>query len=344
MRAFVWRDDEAGNRLAEAILRAAERGVDVTIRKDRIAAVYELSGGNKQSFFHKQLAPTERFQAWFLRAVYMKPSVNGVQRPNPVAEAILKHPRIHVESGRKRFDHSKLFIIDERRLILGSMGIGDNHHAEWVEMMVELEGEEHVARLRQRLAGKVSFDAERDIDFLCHSRDAAPRKVCDMLDHRLALIDAAQQSLTIEMAYLGDPRFTAALVRAVKRGVDVLLHTSKSDVLGDLNLATCNALRRRTGAPDNLTIVLHPHMVHTKAVVVDSQISDVGSANFTPLSHGVYDEINLFARSIEFARRLEAAIQDECADGQVVTGRVRVRPLRSAVERVIVAYQARHGR
>src|SRR5689334_4346363 len=45
IRAFLWRDDDAGNTLGRAILSAAERGVKVTIHKDRIAAVYEYTGG-----------------------------------------------------------------------------------------------------------------------------------------------------------------------------------------------------------------------------------------------------------------------------------------------------------
>src|SRR5438067_882184 len=54
IRAFLWRDDDAGNTMAEAVLAAADRGAHVVIHKDRIAAVYEYTGGNKQSFFHKR--------------------------------------------------------------------------------------------------------------------------------------------------------------------------------------------------------------------------------------------------------------------------------------------------
>ena len=116
-----------------------------------------------------------------------------------------------------------------------------------------------------------------------------------MISHRLALIDGAEQSLTVEMAYLSDRRFTAALARAVQRGVEVNLVTAdQADVLANINRATCDALMRLTGAPVNLTIVLLPRMVHSKVVVIDHRFSDIGSANFTPLSHGVYDEINLY--------------------------------------------------
>ena len=111
----------------------------VTIHKDKIAAVYEYTGGNKQSFFHKRVDPIRGFQAWFLGAVYRAPG-SFKQRPNALSQQILAHPNIRVEHMRKRFDHSKLYIIDDRYLALGSMGIGDNHRHDWIDVMVEVEG------------------------------------------------------------------------------------------------------------------------------------------------------------------------------------------------------------
>lgn len=343
IRAFLWRDDEAGNILGEAVLAAADRGVKVTIHKDKIAAVYEYTGGNKQSFFHKRVEPIRGFQAWFLGAIYRAPG-SFKQRPNELSERILAHPNIAVEHQRKRFDHSKVYIIDDRIIILGSMGIGDNHRHDWLDVMVEAEGEEHVARLRERMAGLDEFDPSRGLDYLVHSREAHRAKSCPMISHRLALIDAAERSITVEMAYFTDRRFTAALARAVQRGVEVkVVIADQADVLANINRASCDALMRLTGAPENLTIVLVPRMVHSKVVVIDHRYSDVGSANFTSLSHGVYDEINLYADSEPFARALEAEIERHCADAVVAEQPLRYRKMYSGVERAIIAYQSRRG-
>jgi phosphatidylserine/phosphatidylglycerophosphate/cardiolipin synthase-like enzyme len=317
--------------------------VKVTIQKDRIAAVYEYTGGNKQSFFHKRVDPVRGFQAWFLGRVYRAPG-SFKQKPNPIAEAMLNHRNITVEHLRKRFDHSKLFIIDDDTLVLGSMGIGDNHRDDWVDLMIELDGAEHVARLRERMAGGDEFDPSRGIDFLVHSREAYRPRTCPMLTHRLALIDGARESLTVEMAYLGDRRYTQALARAVQRGCEVTLVTAwQADVLGNVNRATCDALLRLTGAPRNLTIVLLPRMVHSKVVVIDHRWVDIGSANFTPLSHGVYDEINLYADAAPFALALEAEIARHCEEGRVVEQRVGYRRVYTQIEKVIMAYQSRKG-
>jgi cardiolipin synthase len=347
MRAFLWHDDETGNKLGKALLRAAERGVKIFIDKDRIAAVYEHAGGNNQSFFHKRLRGHERFQAWILGAAYRLRGKKGPrprQRPNPLVVDLLAHPNISVSHGRKRFDHSKVYIFDERTMVLGSMGIGDNHHNDWIDVMVEIECPEHVERLARRMAGEAEFDPSRRVDFLVHSREAHAPKTCSMLTQRLALIDAARESLVIEMAYLGDPRFTAALLRAVRRGVDVTLLTGeRANVLGELNRATCARLVRATREPENLRVVLHPQMVHTKLVVVDGRYIDIGSANFTPLSHGVYDEINLYVDDEAFAEELTRLVFEHCLEGSIVGADLKYRKFTSSVERATVAYQSRKG-
>jgi len=342
IRAFLWRDDDAGNQLGRAVFDAAERGVKVRIDKDRIAAVYEYTGGNKQSFFHKRIDPVRGFQAWFLGTVYKAPG-SIKQRRNPLVEAILAHPNIEVRCKRKRFDHSKVFVFDGELMTLGSMGIGDNHRSDWIDVMVEVSGREQVDRLQRRFAGEVEFDPTRRIDFLVHNRAVQPPRTCPMVDERIGLIDRAERSVLVEMAYLGDKRFTSALLRAVKRGVTVVLITSRSDVLGNLNLATCNLLLKRSGAPQNLTICILPRVVHSKFVVVDGQWSDVGSANFTPLSHGVYDEINMYVNDVDFALRLEEVALAHCGEGQVVTDRLAYGRFASGVERAVMAYQSRKG-
>jgi phosphatidylserine/phosphatidylglycerophosphate/cardiolipin synthase-like enzyme len=190
IRAFLWRDDEAGNILGTAVLEAADRGVRVVIHKDKIAAVYEYTGGNKQSFFHKRVDAIRGFQAWFLGAMYRLPG-SFKQRPNELSRRILEHPSIRVEHQRKRFDHSKLYIVDDRYVALGSMGIGDNHRHDWIDVMVEIEGAEYVERLRERMSGLDEFDPSRGLDFLVHSREAHRKKSCPMISHRLISVTTA---------------------------------------------------------------------------------------------------------------------------------------------------------
>ena len=128
------------------------------------------------------------------------------------------------------------------------------------------------------------------------------------------------------MAYFGDKACTTALVDAVKRGVSVtVLTAARANIIGDLNLWTCAQLLRRTGSPENLRIVLHPRMVHGKAIVGDGAWVDIGSTNFTSPSHGGYEEVDLFCRDAAFAKRVEDAIEHDIRDGKPARLPIRYR-------------------
>jgi cardiolipin synthase len=343
VRAFVWFDDEAGNRLGEALLEAAERGVRIRVLKDRIAAVYEYMGGTRQSFFHKRVDRVRALQAWVLGRFYGAPGPMR-QEHNRLASALLAHPNVSVEHHAKRFDHAKTFVFDDEHIVLGSMGIGNDHRQNWHDVMIVLEGRAHVGRLERRLRGEVRFDPSRVVDFLVHRRGVHASRACELAVDRLALIDRAVRTLSVEMAYLGDARFTDAIVRAVGRGVKVLLVTSRSDVLGYVNLATCEELLRRTRGAENLRIVLTRCMTHSKIVAVDGAFVDVGSANFTRLSHGVYDEVNAYVADAAFARRVEEMIASHADAGVACVDRVAGHsPLLAWLERAAVAWQSRRA-
>ena len=46
---FIWRDDNIGNKIAKAIIDAANRGVKVNISVDRYGVVLEKSEENKET-------------------------------------------------------------------------------------------------------------------------------------------------------------------------------------------------------------------------------------------------------------------------------------------------------
>jgi len=310
VRSFEWRDDDTGQSVARALLRAAHRGVSVTILKDRLGGFYEHLAGAKQSFFHKDIDFSARWQLWGLMFFYGRWG-SLRQLPSPLAEELSTHPRVRLVN-EKRFDHAKLFVFDDQTIILGGMGIGDDFRDVNVDFMVEVIGADAVARLGDRYEGRARFDPGRSFDFLLHASEGNERTGESLAAQRLALIDSARERLTIAMAYLGDRDATEALCRAVARGVRVtLLTAARADVGGDLNLFSCARLLRRTGSPQNLRLILHPTMVHGKAIVGDAAWVDLGSTNFTRLSHDGYEELNLFSRDATFAREVEQAIERE---------------------------------
>jgi phosphatidylserine/phosphatidylglycerophosphate/cardiolipin synthase-like enzyme len=338
IRCFDWRDDDTGKLVARHLLDAADRGVQVSVLKDRVGQTYEYLEGARASFFHKEIDFLTRLQTWCLMAGYGRWG-SFRQRESELASAMLRHQNVNVTRHEKRFDHSKLYLFDDDVLVLGGMGIGDDFRCVNVDFMVEVRDRQAVQRFGERYLGRVAFDPERPLDYLLHSFRAKAER--SLLDDRLRLIREAKHRLTIEMAYLGDPRCTNALVAAVERGIQVTLLTSRSaNIIADLNLHTCDQLLRRTGDPEHLRIVLHPRMVHGKAIVADGERVDIGSANFTLLSHGAYEEVNLYCRNRGFAADVERAILMDADDGERARRPLRYRRAYAAVELALSHY---HG-
>jgi cardiolipin synthase len=342
IRAFNWRDDETGELVGRALLRAAERGVQVEIHKDRVGMHYEYFEGNKQSFFHKEIGLKARLSTWFLMASYARWG-SLRQKASELADALLRHPNVSIAHEHDRYDHSKLYVFDDELVILGGMGIGDDFRLHNVDFMVEIAGPEAASRLADRDGGRAPFDPERSYDYLLRTHDC--KDPGELARERLALIASTRRSLTIEMAYLGDPACTDAIVDAVKRGVAVtMLTAAKANVIGDLNLWTCAEILRRTGSPANLRIFLHPRMVHGKAIVGDGEWVDVGSTNFTALSHRAYEEVDVFSRDADLARAVEAAIERDINGAQPARLPLQYRPIYVVIERAMSWYQSRRTR
>jgi phosphatidylserine/phosphatidylglycerophosphate/cardiolipin synthase-like enzyme len=118
-----------------------------------------------------------------------------------------------------------------------------------------------------------------------------------------------------------------------------LLTAARADVGGDLNQFNCATIHRRTGSPENLRLLLHPTMVHGKAIVGDGEWVDLGSTNFTRLSHDGYEELDVFIRDRAFARRVEQTIEREAAAGTRAQLPLDYRLWRLGFEALISAFQ-----
>lgn len=341
VRAYIWRDDDTGQAVARALIDAADRGVQVTIFKDEDASAHEYQEAGQQSFLHKSPKLATRMQTRVLHGFYDPRKIRRFsaprQRMNVLAQVIAQHPQIHLEAGH-RYDHAKVYIFDDRSMMLGGMCIGDDAHHELLDFMVALDGPEHVARYRERQAGALSAD-HPPIDFLLH-HGAVHGRQCPMKSERLALIYGARRRLQVEMAFFGDPAFTEALVAAVQRGVETTIIASRqAGKLRWYNLRLFEVIHRRTGAPLHLKIALHPQVVHSKVMVIDEAIVDMGSGNFTTLSNGIYDEVNVCIRDEQVARYMSRRL-DEHLKACHVPHRLRVGPVKASLER---HFMERHG-
>lgn len=318
---FIWRDDAIGNAVAKALLESADRGVRVTIRKDRKGAIFEHAEQNKQSFFHKQIGFVEAVKATAVDSMYQQPDEahSSVQRENPLIAQLLAHPNIHIEAA-ERSDHSKYFVFDDRTIVMGGMNIGDEYRNRWHDYMVEVRNSPLcVSRLRESTdTARHPTDAP-SVEFVANRVKEGVVDKADIKPTALDLLSRAQKEIIVEMSYFGDRDINAAIVAAARRGVSVtVLLPGHANIQDDLNKQVMSELLRES---HNLQIYLMPRMSHAKCVMVDRSAAFLGSANFNTTATMELGETNILVRSPDapFMRELLGQLQADIAGSTRVT-------------------------
>ena len=116
---FIWRDDTIGNRIASECLKAADRGVEITISKDLYGSVCEHAEESGKSFFHKKTKLSEKLKINTLKSLYKNPiEKNTKDSESELYKKIISHPNIHVQSQSFKADHSKFYIFDNKIKII----------------------------------------------------------------------------------------------------------------------------------------------------------------------------------------------------------------------------------
>lgn len=143
----------------------------------------------------------------------------------------------------------------------------------------------------------------------------------------LHLINSAQKRLWLVFPYfIPDMVMRSALQLAVLRGVDVrVLVPEKADNL--LNeLGTLSNVKRLI--PSGIKFYFYtPGFMHQKIMLIDEQISFIGSANFSNRSFHLNFEINALVSDADFAHRVEVMLINDFAKSQAVTAaRLESRP------------------
>lgn len=314
---FIWRDDGIGQRMAQAVLTAADRGAQVFLSIDRYGVVLEKCEECKKSFFHKKQTLLEKGKSRLLSLCYPMPGApkKAADEESELYRRIMRHPRITVSCHAFKADHSKYYIIDERVLFLGGINIEDKENGAdmqgrvYQDYMVKLEGEAHVraffAKLRE---GKDVAEGY----FFGINRKAARR--FEMEERYLSLIREAQEELLITMAYFSPlPRFIDAILEAHRRGVRVtVMIPERANFQNDTNRKTVRTLLKRSKG--GVTVLLSPKMLHTKLMVSEKTIS-LGSTNVTKKAFRQLDELNLFVENkpCAFCKALLSSVRENHA-------------------------------
>ncbi|MCS5540082.1 MAG: phosphatidylserine/phosphatidylglycerophosphate/cardiolipin synthase family protein [Roseibacillus sp.] len=306
---YVWRSDEAGTRVGEAVLAAAERGVKVRIIKDIGAIMCEVIEMNRKPFFPRRIPVLKRIVYKIIGRTFPDTFVED-EHDQELGARLLTHPNVTIEWINKT--HTKYYIFDERLIITGSINLEDRHQ-NYFDYMLALEDPDLARRLRTRMAGEAPYDPERNIDFLCNTHRDEGGSVFEIKPEVLRFIEEARESIYIEVAYIGDPEFADALVAAAGRGVRVtVLFSREANIGNDVNYWAIHDLYTR--AP--IEVYLTGTMIHAKLLLFDDELILTGSCNMNIFSLQKAAELDLVIRNepalIEairalIAKRIEAS-------------------------------------
>ncbi len=315
LEAYIFADDSSGRVVADALVAAAERGVEVRVVVDGFGTKHYLS---------------KRIRETMLRA--------GIWLVLYRADVWPMTWRL----ARLRRLHRKLAIIDGRVAFVGGINIIDDmntpgHTPPRVDFAVRVEGPilspiVAAAHRLWRVLRVVNLD-RRSMPPL----DLAPRfdgdgvttakfLVRDNFRYRrhierayLAAIRSAKEDVTIACAYFFPGiRFRHELVAAVARGVRVTLLLQGHVEYAWLRHAS-KALYGQLLRGGVRIVEYEASFLHAKVAVVDGRWATVGSSNIDPFSLLLAREANVFVRGAAFASQLQAALANlELQGGRLV--------------------------
>ncbi|MBI2287246.1 MAG: cardiolipin synthase ClsB [Nitrosomonadales bacterium] len=308
LETYIFAADETGHMIADALRRAAARGVAVRVLLDGFGSA-ELP-----QYWVDELRRAEVEVQWFRREV----SPFTLQR-----------------SRKRRLLrlHRKLAVMDGKVAFVGGINIVDDipEHSGFtmprldyaVRVQGAVAGEIHTAM--RRLWGMVSWanfhrrSKEIKRFFLEKAEPAAVPDIAfllrDNLRHRrdierayLKAIAGAQHEIIIANAYFLPGRvFRRVLRKAARRGVRVVL-LLQGRVEYRLQHYATHALYDQLLAAGVEIYEYQASYLHAKAAVVDGQWATVGSFNIDPFSLLLAREANLAIRHAGFAGELRSSL------------------------------------
>jgi len=280
--AFLWRDDNLGNRIAESLLRAADRWVTITIEKDAWGLYHEWAEWTHQSLLHTSGSVKE-----YVYTMLKRPKFVSQNRKHEVRDFLYNHANISIVSLKKEFiDHSKFLLIDDV-FVQWWMNIGDEYDQWWVDFMMHMNFSGTADDVKEVLERPGISECSGYIwDSYKLIRDIPWFDTHEMSNHKLQVqesIGAAQEYIIMCGWYLSDDDIISWLIEKSQRSpevsIQILCSANPNIQKYDMQLAM---QRLQTNAP-NIDIVYSREMIHAKVYLTD-KVLWLWSSNFDHVS------------------------------------------------------------
>ena len=307
---YIFAADATAERVKAALLRAATRGIQVSVISDWVGTGHRRNLALREQF-HAAGVRHRIFNAWFKRGIVCT--------------------------------HRKLCVVDAQLAFLGGLNINDDLRADhddsllpaprW-DFAVSITGPlvEHIhaeAMVQARLL-KAATLKER-WDYLRGRRELAQRENTGPMLAALVVRDNLRNRRTIQKSYLqalgaarknallANPYFAPGrkllrgLAEAAARGVRVTLLLGVGQY--PIQDAVAHSFYRKLLASGVRIVEYRKTQLHGKVAVIDDQWATVGSSNWDGLSLLVNQEANVVVRDAGFAIELRRHIERGIAEG-----------------------------
>ena len=310
LETYIFRDDVAGNGIADALKRAAQRGVKVQVLVDGVG-----SHATPQGFFADMqgtgievlvFRPEKRFfnfKKSRLRRVHRKIAlidgkvgfVGGINLIDDMTECLAEHPR---------YDYA----VQVEGPVLADIYLQMVHL--WRVVSWWKVGRRSDAIPQTNLLPRVPMQAAGDTKIYFAVRDNF-RHRRDIEQAYLDAIGNARREVLITSPYfLPGRHFRRALIEATERGVSVtLLLQGRADHV--ILMQATRALYTQLLGAGVAIFEYHKSMLHGKVAVIDDAWSTVGSSNLDPFSLFLNREANVVVIDEKFAATLRASVMEE---------------------------------
>ncbi len=288
---YIWKDDRVGRTFKEALIRAAERGVDVFVAFDVFGNIVV----GPRFFRFPPSVHVLRHWPW-----------SGMK--GPVA---LRAPGLN---------HRKILVVDGEVGYLGGYNIGSLYATHWRDTHVRVTGDSvpdlanaFVDYWNQNRRGEMPHlesPSNRSWESPVRVvRNVPSLAVFPIRYSYLEAIDRARDHIWLTHAYLiPDDDLTLALIEAVDRGVDVriIVPAESNHIVADwLSRGFYTLLLSR-----GIRLLLYQNaMVHAKTATIDGVWSTIGTANLDRLSLMGNYEVNIEITDADVAAEMEAVFQ-----------------------------------
>lgn len=303
MLFYIWLDDVSGRAVAQAAIRAAERGV-------KVRAVVDAFGS--RGFI--------RSHSWgAMRAA-------GCECVQALPMGLLL-----IGSLFQRMDlrnHRKIVVIDNAVAFTGSRNCSDQafaikpRFAPWVDILMRVEGPVVHQMQAVFLQDWISYTGEDLGAMLQVEPPLEPHgeiaqivatgpdyRAGSLSDCMATMIFAARERLTITTPYyVPDSPLDAAIRSAARRGVDVtMILPAKNDSM--IVQASSEGMYYGLVSAGVRLMLFQGGLLHAKIITVDGQMAMVGSANMDRRSFQLNYEMNMLLVGAEATAALDARQQ-----------------------------------